>query len=631
MKRLLILLILALLSLEAGAQKVTIDGVVRDTSFSTRGTYRQQVRRFPFVAVAEPILSQGVKAIEGLVYSKPSRKRELHLNIYRPDDDKSYPALLMIHGGGWNSGDMTMEIPMAMRIAAQGFVTIPVEYRLIAEGALFPTGVHDVKAAVRWVRANAATYGIDPDRIAIEGESAGGQVANLVGATNGNLWYEGTGGTPGVSSSVQAVIDVDGVSDFSAEMRLQPNSNPDRVHPWLGASYNDRPEVWRAASPLYQVSALSAPVCFITSPIARFAGGWEDMVEKLAAHDIYSERHAMPDTLHPFWLLHPWMMTTTNYMVNFLNRVFPPSGAETWVRPDSVDFVVALDGSGDFTSVQAAIDAVPDYRKVPTRIFIRNGFYREKLVVAGSKTNVTLIGEDNHKTVLTYDDYARKRNRFGEEVGTGGSASTYIYGEGFTAHNLCFEAVAGPVGQALAVSVQADRAAFYGCRFLGYQDTIYAAGPGMRQYFERCYIEGTTDFIFGSATAWFEQCDIYCKRNSFITAANTPQDQPYGYILNRCRITIMPGVDDVKLGRPWRPWSMVVFQNCELPAGINPVGWNNWGNPQNEATARYFEYGNTGLGADRSGRVAWSRTLDQPLTLEEVMRPNAQWNPLKVR
>lgn len=272
-------------------------------------------------------------------------------------------------------------------------------------------------------------------------------------------------------------------------------------------------------------------------------------------------------------------------------------------------FVVAQDGSGDFKTVQEAINAVPDFRKKPTTIFIKNGIYKEKLVLAGTKSLVRLVGENVEKTILTCDDHATKKNRFGEEMGTAGSSGFYIYGPDFSAENITFQNSSGPVGQALAVWVAGDRARFRNCRFLGFQDTIYTHGFG-KQYYKNCYIEGTTDFIFGSATAVFDSCDIFCKKGgAFITAASTPDTLKYGYVFLRCRITGDAPPHSFHLGRPWRPYAKVVFIECHLGKHIKPEGWDNWRNPANEKTAFYAEYKNTGDGFLPQQRVKWSRQL----------------------
>ena len=274
-------------------------------------------------------------------------------------------------------------------------------------------------------------------------------------------------------------------------------------------------------------------------------------------------------------------------------------------------FVVAQDGTGDFRTVQEAVNAVPDFRKGgPTRILIKKGVYKEKLVVANTKDGVQLYGEDG--VIITYDDYASKFNVFGENKGTSGSSSVYIYGPNFLAENITFENSSGPVGQAVACLVGADRVVFRHCRFLGFQDTLYTFGENTREYYEDCYIEGTVDFIFGKATAVFNRCELHCKRNGgFITAPATPQTSAYGYVFFDCKITADDGVKDgsVYLSRPWRPYAKCVFIRCELGRHIRPEGWHNWGNPDNEKTTYYAEYQSRGAGAMPERRVAWSHQL----------------------
>lgn len=279
------------------------------------------------------------------------------------------------------------------------------------------------------------------------------------------------------------------------------------------------------------------------------------------------------------------------------------------IQAQNFDFVVAKDGSGDFKSVQEAINAVPDFRKVKTTIFIKNGIYKEKLVLPASKTKVAFIGEDVVNTILTYDDFAAKKNRFGEEVGTTGSTSFYIFGEEFTAENITFENSAGPVGQAVAVRIDGDRVAFKNCRFLGFQDTLYPHGENSRQYYKNCYIEGTVDFIFGWSTAVFETCTIFCKDHGYITAPSTNENTKFGFVFLKCKITGNAPEASFYLGRPWRPYGKSVFIECELGDHIKPEGWNNWRNPDNEKTAYFAEYKNTGEGAIKNHRVKWSHQL----------------------
>jgi pectinesterase len=300
----------------------------------------------------------------------------------------------------------------------------------------------------------------------------------------------------------------------------------------------------------------------------------------------------------------------------------------TAAAPAKYDLVVAQDGSGQFKTVQAALDAVPDFRKQETRILIRKGIYKEKLVLATSKIMVTLVGEDVKKTILTFDDYAQKKNRFGEEVGTTGSSSFFIFGSDFTAENLTFENAAGPVGQGVAVRVDADRVFFKNCRFLGNQDTLYTYGEKSRQYYKNCYIEGTVDFIFGWSTAYFEDCEIFCKTSGYVTAASTPEGARYGYVFKNCTITGSAPEASFYLGRPWRPYAKTVFLECKLGRQIKPEGWHNWGKPEAERQVFYAEYKSTGPGANPAARVKWARQLTAAeaadYTLDKVL---GDWKP----
>ncbi|MES2649682.1 MAG: pectinesterase family protein [Bacteroidota bacterium] len=294
------------------------------------------------------------------------------------------------------------------------------------------------------------------------------------------------------------------------------------------------------------------------------------------------------------------------------------------------DFVVAADGTGDFKTVQDAINAVPDYRKKETTIFIKNGTYKEKLVLAESKSLVTFVGESVDRTIITYDDYNQKKNIFGEDKGTSGSAGFYIYGPGFSAENITFSNTAGPVGQAVAVSVAGDKARFKNCRFLGFQDTLYTYGRESRQYYNHCYIEGTVDFIFGSSTAVFDSCTLFGKRAGFYTAASTPQYKKFGYVFLDCKITGDAPDTSFYLGRPWRPYAKTVFIRCQLDRQVKAAGWNNWSNPLNEKTAFYAEYNNVGIAANTNNRVPWSYQLTdaeaQTYTLKNIF---LNWDPLK--
>ncbi|WP_276879918.1 pectinesterase family protein [Bacteroides heparinolyticus] len=294
------------------------------------------------------------------------------------------------------------------------------------------------------------------------------------------------------------------------------------------------------------------------------------------------------------------------------------------------DFVVAKDGSGDFFTVQEAIDAVPDYRKnVRTSILVRKGVYKEKVVIPESKINISLIGQEG--AVISYDDYAGKANRFGENKGTSGSSSCYVYAHDFYAENITFENTSGPVGQAVACFVSADRVYFKNCRFLGYQDTLYTYGKADRLYFEECYIEGTVDFIFGWSVAVFHRCRIHSKGNGYVTAPSTDKGQRYGYVFHDCKLTADAGVDKVYLSRPWRPYAQAVFIRCDLGRHIIPVGWDNWGKKGNEQTAFYAEYQSKGEGAAPKERAAFSHQLKtvKGYEMETVLAGADGWNPVK--
>lgn len=292
------------------------------------------------------------------------------------------------------------------------------------------------------------------------------------------------------------------------------------------------------------------------------------------------------------------------------------------------DFTVATDGTGTFKTVQEAINAVPDFRKATTTIFIKNGTYKEKLNLSASKQMVKMIGESVDKTILTYDDWAQKKNIFGEEKGTSGSASFYVYGTQFSAENITFQNTAGPVGQAVALFVAGDKAKFTNCRMLGFQDTLYTYGYASRQYYYKCYIEGTVDFIFGSSTAVFDDCEIFCKKAGYITASSSPDTSKYGYVFLNSKITGDAPASSFLLGRPWRPYAKSVFINCSLSEVIRAEGWNNWGKESNEKTAFYAEYKSTGLGANAKARIPWSHQLTEKeladYSLDKILNG---WNP----
>lgn len=293
------------------------------------------------------------------------------------------------------------------------------------------------------------------------------------------------------------------------------------------------------------------------------------------------------------------------------------------------DTVVAADGSGDYRSLRTAIESAP-YRPPGQRwvIRVKPGTYRERVYVQRERGYIRVVGDDPATTLLTHELHANLRDVDGERLGTFRTATLHVDGDGFVLENMTVANTAGPVGQALALRVDADRVIFRRCRFLGWQDTVLVNRG--RHYFEDCYIEGHVDFIFGGATAWFENCQIHCLRDGYITAASTPRDQPYGLVFRRCRITGEPGARTY-LGRPWRPYAMTVFLETFMAGVVRPEGWHNWNDPARERTVRYGEFGSYGPGATRAARVPWAGWLTEEeakaLIPSRVLAGMDGWNP----
>lgn len=283
------------------------------------------------------------------------------------------------------------------------------------------------------------------------------------------------------------------------------------------------------------------------------------------------------------------------------------------------ELVVAQDGSGDFKTIQEAVNKVRDHAERKVTIHIKAGVYKEKLVIPAFKRNVVLKGEDKDKTIITFDDFSGKPFR-GIDVTGDTKYSTYtsytvlVAANDCVLENLTIENSAGRVGQAVALHTEADRLVVRNCRILGNQDTLYLAKAGTRNYFENCYINGTTDFIFGAATVYFLNCTVESLSNSYITAASTTQEDKYGFVFVNCKLIAKDNtVNKVYLGRPWRPYAKTVFINAELGSHIVKEGWHPWPGdkqfPNKEKTAYYAEFGSYGDGARDMKRVAWSHQL----------------------
>lgn len=300
---------------------------------------------------------------------------------------------------------------------------------------------------------------------------------------------------------------------------------------------------------------------------------------------------------------------------------------------------VSQDGRADYSTIQDAINSVRDLGNERVTIFVRNGIYTEKLIVPGWKTNISIIGETMDSTIITGNDYSGKQMPGGKSNGltkytTYTSFTVLVDGNGTVLENLTIENTAGAVGQAVALHANADRLTVRNCRILGNQDTLYTSKENNRQYYDHCFVSGTTDFIFGEATCVFSACTIESLANSYITAAAQREGQRFGYVFINCKLVAAKGVDKVFLGRPWRPYAKTVFINTEMGAHILPEGWFHWPGdsmfPEKEKTALYGEYGSTGKGGDASRRISWSRKLSKNeiknYALKNIFKIDGEWD-----
>ncbi len=305
---------------------------------------------------------------------------------------------------------------------------------------------------------------------------------------------------------------------------------------------------------------------------------------------------------------------------------------------------IAADGSGDFKTIQEAIAAVPDNSAQRTILKIAPGVYRGPIIVGKSKVKITFLGEDPGTTRITYDKNVYEHIPEGSDKF---NPSVQIIGDDFRAENLTIENTSGDHGQALAMRVDGDREVFINCRLLGWQDTLMVNNA--RHYFGKCYIEGRVDFIYGSGISVFEDCTIHSKNGGHVTAASTPQENPFGFVFLNCKLTgddkpwdpatTNPATTQqarkpnkmATLGRPWRPYAAVAYINCEMGDHVIPEGWNNWRKEENEKTARYSEYKSTGPGGDPSKRHAWSKQLTDEeaakYTIPTILGGKDNWDP----
>jgi pectinesterase len=303
------------------------------------------------------------------------------------------------------------------------------------------------------------------------------------------------------------------------------------------------------------------------------------------------------------------------------------------------ELTVAQDGSGQYKTIQEAVNAVRDLSQQQVTIHIKKGIYHEKVVIPSWKTKVYLLGEDKENTIITNADFSGKPYPGGKDAYGRDKFSTYtsytvlVQGNDFKAENLTIENASGRVGQAVALHVEADRCVIKNCKLIGNQDTVYAAKEDSRQFYQDCYIEGTTDFIFGEATAVFSNCMLKSLANSYITAAATTPRQQFGYVFFDCKLITTSDISKEYLGRPWRPYAKVAFIHCDMGAHILPVGWNNWGNTENERTVQYSEYESKGNGASAKARAGWSKQLTinevKVYTIDNILGGADHWDPSK--
>lgn len=624
MKRLIFISAFILYYITLPAQSTAGITGVRDTSYSIQNEYNKNLKNYPFIRVAEEKHYEYVSQEKNIVYCK-TKERELRLDVFYPKEKTiaKRTAIIFIHGGGWRSGNKTMHYPLLEQLAARGYVCITPEYRLSTE-ALYPAAVYDIKTAIRWVRKNAVKYNIDVNKIVASGHSSGGELAAFMGATNAMKQFEGDGEYKEFSSKANAVIDLDGTLAF-----IHPESGEgddskktSAATYWFGYSKVENPDLWKRAAPLTHVGKQSPSFLFINSGVTRMHAGRDDFISILKRYKIYSEVKTFENSPHAFILFNPWFDSAVVYMDKFLRDIF------YWNKPARM-ISVSKDGVGDFRTVQEAINSISGNNKLPVTIFIRKGVYKEKIFIHSLRKFITLVGEDPFYTILTNDDHTGKLAPSGDTINTRTSWSVKILADNFTARDITFRNDAGfSAGQAVAVESDGDKAVFINCRFIGNQDVLFTNNDKSRQYFRDCYIEGTTDFIFGSSTAWFERCHIYSKKNSHVTAASTPKENGFGYVFNWCELYGDTSLHSVSLGRPWRPYAQVTYMNCYIGQHIKPEGWSNWNNTENYKTTRYSEYRNYGPSSDPVKRVDWSKQLtDEEVKKYTLINVLAGWQP----
>ena len=287
-----------------------------DTSYTVKSTYGKLIKKYPFIKIAEANNKTNVLQMENIVYDKIGN-RELHLDAYWKKTEKVNPGVILIHGGGWKSGNKNQMEILGQALSSKGYTCFAIEYRLSLE-AKYPEAIYDVKNAIKFVKENAKKFQVDPDKIAILGCSSGGQMAALIGVTNGNLVFEDPRNKSVSSSKVQAIIDIDGILAFK-----HPESEEGEMAAfWLNGTYQENPENWEKASALRHTDKKTPPTLFINSSFDRFHAGRDDMIAILNQNKIYNEVRIIQNSPHSFWFFQPWFDQTVQYTTQFLNKVF---------------------------------------------------------------------------------------------------------------------------------------------------------------------------------------------------------------------------------------------------------------------------------------------------------------------